>query len=49
MEWNRRAVVDCMTIDPGGEGFEFVETKRNDKRALIVREGQHEYIFTEAL
>jgi len=25
-----------------------VESKRNDKRTLIVREGQHEYIFTEA-
>ena len=29
--------------------LEFVESKRNDKRALIVREDQHEYIFTEAL
>jgi hypothetical protein len=37
---------DRDSIDPGGEGFEFVESKRNDKRALIVR-GPHEYIFTE--
>jgi hypothetical protein len=28
--------------------FEFTESKRNDKRALIVREGEHEHIFTEA-
>jgi len=33
---------------PGGAGFEFVENKRNEKRPLIVREGQHEYIFMEA-
>jgi CubicO group peptidase (beta-lactamase class C family) len=46
---NDDGTISFMTIDPGGEGFEFVESKRNDKRALIVREGQHEYIFTEAL
>lgn len=41
--------ISFMTIDPGTAGFEFVESKRSEKRALIVREGQHEYIFTEAL
>jgi CubicO group peptidase (beta-lactamase class C family) len=46
---NDDATISFMTIDPGLAGFEFVESKRNDKRALIVREGQHEYIFTEAL
>ncbi|MEX2262919.1 MAG: serine hydrolase domain-containing protein [Bryobacteraceae bacterium] len=46
---NDDGTISFMTIDPGGAGFEFVESKRNDKRALIVREGQHEYIFTEAL
>ncbi|MDQ3756143.1 MAG: beta-lactamase family protein [Acidobacteriota bacterium] len=37
-----------ITIDAGVSGFEFVESKRNDKRVLIVREGQHEYVFMEA-
>ena len=46
---NDDGTISFMTIDPGGAGFEFVESKRNEKRALIVREGQHEYIFTEAL
>jgi hypothetical protein len=46
---NDDATISFMTIDPGLAGFEFVESKRNDKRAIIVREGQHEYIFTEAL
>jgi hypothetical protein len=45
---NDDGTISFITIDPGAAGFEFVETKRNDKRALIVREGQHEYIFTEA-
>ncbi len=46
---NDDGTISFMTIDPGGAGFEFVESKRNEKRSLIVREGQHEYIFTEAL
>jgi CubicO group peptidase (beta-lactamase class C family) len=46
---NDDGTISFLTIDPGADGFEFVESKRNDKRALIVREGQHEYIFTEAL
>jgi CubicO group peptidase (beta-lactamase class C family) len=45
---NDDGTISFVTIDPGGAGFEFVEAKRNDKRALIVREGQHEYFFTEA-
>jgi CubicO group peptidase (beta-lactamase class C family) len=44
---NDDGTISFLTIDPGGAGFEFVEAKRNDKRALIVREGQHEYVFTE--
>jgi CubicO group peptidase (beta-lactamase class C family) len=46
---NDDGTMSFITVDPGASGFEFVESKRNDKRALIVREGQHEYIFTEAL
>jgi hypothetical protein len=45
---NDDGTISFLTIDPGTAGFEFVESKRNDKRALIVREGQHEYLFTEA-
>jgi len=45
---NDDGTISFMTIDPGVAGFEFVESKRNDKRALIVREGQHEYILMEA-
>jgi hypothetical protein len=44
----RRRTISFMTIDPRGAGFEFVESKRNVKCALIVREGHHEHIFTEA-
>jgi CubicO group peptidase (beta-lactamase class C family) len=46
---NDDGTISFMTVDPGGAGFEFVENNRNGKRALIVREGQHEYIFSEAL
>lgn len=46
---NDDGTISFITIDPGTGGFEFVESKRNDKRSLIVREGQHEYLFTEAL
>jgi len=46
---NDDGTISFMTIDPGLDGFEFVETKRNGQRALIIREGQHEYTFTEAL
>jgi hypothetical protein len=45
---NDDGTISFMSIDPGTAGFEFVEAKRNGKRALIVREGQHEYFFTEA-
>jgi CubicO group peptidase (beta-lactamase class C family) len=45
---NDDGTLSFITIDPGAAGFEFVESKRDQKRALIVREGQHEYIFTEA-
>ena len=45
---NDDGTISFVTIDPGASGFEFVESKRNDKRTLIVREGQHEYFFTEA-
>jgi CubicO group peptidase (beta-lactamase class C family) len=45
---NDDGTISFITIDPGVADFEFVESTRNDKRALIVREGQHEYLFTES-
>jgi CubicO group peptidase (beta-lactamase class C family) len=46
---NDDGTISFITVDPGDSGFEFVQSKRGEKRALIVREGQHEYIFTEAI
>ena len=39
--------VSFITIDPTLAGFEFVVGQRDGKRALIVRDGQHEYVFAE--
>jgi CubicO group peptidase (beta-lactamase class C family) len=36
-----------ITIDPMLDGFEFVVADRDGKRALIVRDAQHEYAFIE--
>ena len=35
------------TIVPGMDGFEFVIAEREGKRALVVRDMQHEYVFLE--
>jgi len=40
--------VSFITIDPTNAGFEFVVGERSGKRVLIIRDGQHEYLFTEA-
>jgi hypothetical protein len=43
--------ISFITIDPGvgaEDAFEFVAEERGGKRVLIIRDGQHEYIFTEA-
>lgn len=37
-----------ISIDPTNDGFEFVVTTRAGKRALVIRDGQHEYVYTEA-
>jgi CubicO group peptidase (beta-lactamase class C family) len=39
--------ISFITIDPGTDGFEFVVGNRAGKRVLIIRDGQHEYTFTE--
>ena len=43
---NPDGTVSFLTIRPGVDGFEFVVGK-GEKRTLITRDGQHEYVFTE--
>jgi CubicO group peptidase (beta-lactamase class C family) len=45
---NDDGTVSFITIDPTNQGFEFVVGERSGKRVLIIRDGQHEYVFTEA-
>lgn len=45
---NDDGTISIITIDPGADGFEFLVGERSGKRVLIIRDGQHEYIFTEA-
>ncbi len=45
---NDDGTVSFITIDPTRSGFEFVRAERSGKRALIIRDGQHEYVFNEA-
>ena len=45
---NDDGTVSFITIDPGVKGFEFVVGERGGKRVLIIRDGQHEYLFNEA-
>jgi CubicO group peptidase (beta-lactamase class C family) len=44
---NDDGTISFITIDPTNEGFEFVVGERSGKRVLIIRDGQHEYTFTE--
>ena len=44
---NDDGTISFITIDPTNEGFEFVVAERAGKRVLIIRDGQHEYVFTE--
>ncbi len=45
---NDDGTISFITIDPTRRGFEFVKAERNGKRALIIRDGQHQYVFSEA-
>src|SRR5262249_12328583 len=45
---NDDGTTSFITIDPTNEGFEFVVGERAGKRLLIIRDGQHEYFFSEA-
>jgi hypothetical protein len=37
-----------ITIDPTLAGFEFVVGEREGRRALMLHDAQHEYVFVEA-
>ena len=45
---NDDGTTSFITIDPGEDGFEFVVGERRGKRVLVIRDRQHEYVFTEA-
>ena len=45
---NDDGTVSLWTIDPGVFGLEFVRAERTGKKSLILRDAQHEYVFTEA-
>jgi CubicO group peptidase (beta-lactamase class C family) len=36
-----------VTISPGADGFEFVVSGTPDNRKLVLRDGQHEYVYDE--
>ncbi|MFZ1139385.1 MAG: serine hydrolase domain-containing protein [Candidatus Sulfotelmatobacter sp.] len=44
---NDDGTTSFITVDPGTDGFEFVVGDRAGKRVLIIRDGQHEYVFDE--
>jgi CubicO group peptidase (beta-lactamase class C family) len=44
---NDDGTISFVTIDPSVTGFEFVVGDKAGKRTLTIRDGQHEYIFTE--
>lgn len=44
---NDDGTVSFWTIDPGTFGFELVRAERAGKKALVLRDAQHEYAFTE--
>ena len=39
--------ISFITVDPSVNGFEFVVGEMSGKRILTLRDGQHEYVFTE--
>lgn len=39
--------ISLITIDPTNSGFEFGVGDRGGKRALIIRDGQQEYVFSQ--
>ena len=46
---NDDGTISFFTADPTiADGFEFVVGERGGKRVLVIRDGQHEYVFTES-
>lgn len=45
---NDDGTISFVTADPPLTGLEFVNAERAGKRCLILRDAQHEYVFTEA-
>jgi hypothetical protein len=45
---NDDGTTSFFTIDPGEEFPDFVMTERDGKKALVLRDAQHEYTFVEA-
>jgi hypothetical protein len=45
---NDDGTISFITIDPTLDGFELVVAARDGKRALVLRDAQHEYVFLEA-
>jgi CubicO group peptidase (beta-lactamase class C family) len=44
---NDDGTISFITITPTMQGFEFVVGLRDNRRALIIRDAQHEYVFRE--
>jgi hypothetical protein len=44
---NDDGTMSFISIDPTVDGFTFVVGERDGKRALIIRDAQHEYAFVE--
>ena len=44
---NDDGTISFINADPPLSGFEFVRSEKDGKRALIVRDAQHEYVFIE--
>lgn len=45
---NDDRTISLITIDPTLDGFEFVVSYKDGKRALVIRDMQHEDVFQEA-
>jgi hypothetical protein len=44
---NDDGTISFITIDPAMLGLNFVVTEKDGKRALVIRDSQHEYVFLE--
>jgi CubicO group peptidase (beta-lactamase class C family) len=45
---NDDGTLSFITIDPGTQGLAFVVGRENGRRILVIRDGQHRYVYTEA-